>query len=304
MSQYSNMAHVKAEIRNNPNLNTISGAVGGLASLSIGHPLDTVKVSIQTMKVDSKGNMPYKGMYDCLRKIVKNDGIFGLYRGLGSMVVMTVPRFALTFHGNALGKQLYSKWFPRDKRATGVPVGQVLFGGTFSQILVSPFIVAPFERVKVLMQTQKPREFKNQLDCFKFLLNKQGITSVFRGIPITYTRDMPTFGFYFLCYELVKCQLDEEGNNPIVTLLAGGCAGVGGWAVAIPMDTIKNRHQASIEKHHTFVTIKQLIREEGFYGLFRGGGTVIIRAFPTNAAAFLGYEACVSVIARFGHSGF
>ncbi|TRY67122.1 hypothetical protein TCAL_13127 [Tigriopus californicus] len=299
MSHLSDLAKLKAQIRSNPNLNVFSGAVGGLASLTIGHPLDTVKVTLQTMKADSSGKMPYAGMLDCSKKLIKSDGILSLYRGLGSMIIMTMPRFALTFHGNALGKQLYAKWFPRDEKKTGVPVGQILFGGTFSQILVSPFIVAPFERVKVLMQTQKPREFKNQWDCFKFLLNKQGLASVFRGIPITYSRDMPTFGFYFLCYELVKYAFDKEGSNPLVTLLAGGCAGVGGWAVAIPMDTIKNRHQATMKKYNSFVTLKHLIKEEGFTGLFRGGGTILIRAFPTNAAAFLGYETCVSLIARF-----
>lgn len=47
----------------------VSGGCGGALLTLTGHPLDTIKVNIQTMKkVD--GKMPFNNAFDCARKIV------------------------------------------------------------------------------------------------------------------------------------------------------------------------------------------------------------------------------------------
>ena len=47
--------------RRDPNVNIFAGAVGGLCSLFVGHPLDTLKVRLQTLPLDS-GQRPPKAM--------------------------------------------------------------------------------------------------------------------------------------------------------------------------------------------------------------------------------------------------
>ena len=53
-------------------------------------------------------------------------------------------------------------------------------------------------------------------------------------------------GFLFhLCLPL-SIQLmkrNPQESHVFSTLVAGGVAGLSGWAVAIPMDVVKNRHQ-------------------------------------------------------------
>jgi hypothetical protein len=41
----------------------------------VGHPLDTIKVRIQTMEVIPGQPPPYKGMADCASQIVKKEGV-------------------------------------------------------------------------------------------------------------------------------------------------------------------------------------------------------------------------------------
>jgi len=36
------------------------------------------------------------------------------------------------------------------------------------------------------------------------------------------------------------------------------------------------------------------LKANGFGGLYRGGSVILIRAFPANAAAFLGYEVALA----------
>ena len=135
----------------------------------------------------------------------------------------------------------------------------------------------------------------------------------FRGTLFTYARDIPSFSTYFLTYEVVRSYLSRHtnlhdperstthsrilGNNIWITITAGSCAGLVGWAVAIPFDVVKNRHQAVIIGS-MFSTVVDLWKKEKLSGFYRGAIPILARAIPANAAAFLGYETAISVITQ------
>jgi len=75
-------------------------------------------------------------------------------------------------------------------------------------------------------------------------------------------------------------------------MIAGGLAGMIFWAVSIPADVIKSRYQTAPEGKYTGLghVYRNLIREEGASALFRGLGPALLRAFPANAACFIGVE--------------
>ena len=73
-------------------------------------------------------------------------------------------------------------------------------------------------------------------------------------------------------------------------MLAGGLAGMANWAVAIPADVVKSRLQAGSGSSGALGILRTMLREEGVGSLFRGLGPVMLRAFPANAACFLGME--------------
>lgn len=62
--------------------------------------------------------------------------------------------------------------------------------------------------------------------------------------------------------------------------------------MAIPPDTLKSRLQTAPEGKYTGLVdvFRKLIAEEGVGGLFKGLGPAMVRAFPANAACFLGVE--------------
>ena len=84
-------------------------------------------------------------------------------------------------------------------------------------------------------------------DVAKQLWREGGIRSLYRGTVLTLARDVPASGCYFGFYEFVKDQLTPAGATGLSTggvLIAGGCAGMANWAVAIPPDTLKTRFQS------------------------------------------------------------
>lgn len=68
---------------------------GGVATVYSAQPLDTVKVKLQTFP------QLYTGMFDCLIKTFKRDGIYrGLYAGSIPAVAANVAENSVLFAGN------------------------------------------------------------------------------------------------------------------------------------------------------------------------------------------------------------
>jgi len=55
------------------------------------NPIDVGKTRLQTMRKGPDGNYPYKNLTDCLMRTIKNEGVFGLYKGFGPTFARQVP---------------------------------------------------------------------------------------------------------------------------------------------------------------------------------------------------------------------
>uniref|UniRef100_A0AAX7UF61 Uncharacterized protein n=1 Tax=Astatotilapia calliptera TaxID=8154 RepID=A0AAX7UF61_ASTCA len=206
--------------RESPFKNFVAGGVGGACLLLAGHPLDTIKVRLQTQPKAAQYVL-YTGTYDCLRKTVS--------------------------------KEVQSS------------------GGR--------------------------SKYAGPLDCAVRLYKEQGIRSVYKGTVLTLIRDVPSSGLYFLTYEYLKDVLTPEGQSvsqlstPRI-LLAGGVAGILNWVIALPPDVLKSNFQTAADGKYRGLAdvLRALLREEGPKALYKGFNAVFLRAFPANAACFLGFE--------------
>lgn len=104
-------------------------------------------------------------------------------------------------------------------------------------------------------------------------------------------------------YETVKKMLTPPGSDPsqlnmLNVLTAGGLAGMAMWSLAIPPDVIKSRYQGAPQGTYTgFIDCaRQTIAKDGMKALFKGFGPAMARAFPANAATFLGVEYSLQVM--------
>ena len=159
------------------------------------------------------------------------------------------------------------------------------------------------ERIKCLLQVQAAQtnpvlQFKGPVDCARQLYATGGISSIYKGTAATLLRDVPASGVYFMTYEWLQNLLTPEGKSRTDlsiarTLFAGGMAGIFNWIVAIPPDVLKSRLQTAPEGTYPKGirdVFKTLMKEEGIKAMYKGATPVFIRAFPANAACFMGYE--------------
>jgi len=170
--------------------------------------------------------------------------------------------------------------------------------------------MVPGERVKCILQVQSMGQsavkYDGPIDVLKKLYKQGGIQSIYRGTAATLLRDIPASGAYLSVYEFLKKEFAGEGADkklsPMATLAAGGFAGIANWSVCIPADVLKSRLQTAPEgKYPDGIrgVFREIIREEGPRALFKGFVPVMLRAFPANAACFLGVELTMSLFRQF-----
>jgi hypothetical protein len=82
----------------------ISGGFGGICTVLVGHPFDTIKVRLQTSALTGKFffipeviihlisplisliGQHYNGMVDCATKTIAREGVRGLYKGMSAPI--------------------------------------------------------------------------------------------------------------------------------------------------------------------------------------------------------------------------
>ncbi|XP_070394706.1 mitochondrial carnitine/acylcarnitine carrier protein-like isoform X2 [Dermacentor albipictus] len=284
----------------------ISGGFGGVCTVVSGHPLDTIKVRLQTMPKPGPGESPrYTGTFDCAKKTVVKEGFLGLYKGMAAPLTGVTPMFAVCFLGFGIGKKIQQK-HPEEE----LTLPQLFLAGMLSGVFTTA-IMAPGERIKCLLQVQQAHadhggkaRFAGPVDCAKQLYREGGIRSIYKGTAATLLRDVPASGMYFASYEWLQRVLTPKGGSRSdlsvkVTLFAGGMAGIFNWLVAIPPDVLKSRLQTAPEgKYPNGIrdVFRELMKHEGVRALYKGAAPVMLRAFPANAACFMGYEVAMKFL--------
>lgn len=87
--------------------NMASGGAAGATSLSVVYPLDFARTRLAAdVGKGANKEREFNGLVDCLKKVVQNDGIGGLYRGFGISVVGIIGYRASYFGMFDTGKVL------------------------------------------------------------------------------------------------------------------------------------------------------------------------------------------------------
>lgn len=276
-------------------LDFLAGCIGGAAGVIVGHPLDTIKVRLQT-----QSNGQYRGIIHCFTSIVKKESPSGLYKGISSPLTGLAFINAICFgvYGNTL----------RYLNDSNSYVNHFLAGalGGLAQSVIS----SPMELVKLRLQVQGVEDpnnssgrrgvkYKSPFDCTRQVLRKSGVKGLYRGLGITIMRDCPALGVYFMSYEWLTRRWATGGPETLTTmhlLNAGGLAGALSWLLNYPTDVVKTRFQAdgcdpTNCKYSSYRDcIMKSYREHGIRTFTQGLGSTLLRAVPTNAVTFFTVE--------------
>jgi len=178
-----------------------------------------------------------------------------------------------------------------------------LIGGVSAA--VSKTIVAPIERVKLLLQVQDanpniPAEMRYSGigDCFSRVVKEQGFGSLWRGNLANVVRYFPTQALNFACKDFYKKTLcpynpkTQPGMFFIGNCASGGAAGATSLTVVYPLDFARTRLAADVgsgkerEFNGLIDCLKKSAAKDGVSGLYRGFGISVIGIIAYRASYF------------------
>ena len=266
-----------------------SATIGSVFCCYTGQPFDTVKVRMQT----NPG--VYSGIFRTVAKTSSEEGVRAFWKGAVPTAMGMALENAMAFGVNEALKRA----FPDPNKGSGADsearpdLSRPFMMGAITGCC-SALVLLPSEVVKA--KTQVAIGSTSSGDIAREMMRRQGVRSMFTGFEAQIMRDGPFYAFFFGSYDLL-CYVFRT-NVPSMPdelnfFLSGGFAGMLGWAAAMPFDVPKTNVQASWDSKVVgsyFPELLRIGRERGITGLYSGLGPTLARAFPANAALFLGVE--------------
>lgn len=266
-------------------LGSVAGAVGATAV----YPIDLVKTRMQNQRSGSfVGELMYRNSMDCFKKVIRHEGVFGLYRGLVPQLIGVAPEKAIKLTVNDLVRDKF-----RDKG--GIPLyGEILAGGCAggSQVVFTN----PLEIVKIRLQVAGEFASTTKISALS-VIKELGFFGLYKGAKACLLRDVPFSAIYFPAYAHVKASFaDEKGyNSPLTLLTAGAIAGIPAASLVTPADVIKTRLQVAARKGQTTYNgvidaARKIWAEEGGRAFWKGAGARVLRSSPQFGVTLVTYE--------------
>jgi solute carrier family 25 carnitine/acylcarnitine transporter 20/29 len=229
------------------NNNYAKGAVSGMFGIILSQPVDSIKTHYQV-------NSTQKFKYN-----LKN-----FYRGVSSPLIGVGLEKAMVF-----GTYNYLK----NNLNYSIPISGAISG------FVASAIVTPYERIKILKQT-------NQI----ITINTFKPSYIFKGMGATFTREVPGFAIYFSTYEYLKNKYFTSLNKDIsipASFVFGGISGSMAWIFIYPQDRIKTIIQSNIgDKLSIGNIIKKTYEVGGLKHFYSGFSFAIGRAILLHSGTF------------------
>ncbi|XP_071963048.1 mitochondrial basic amino acids transporter-like [Antedon mediterranea] len=271
----------------------IAGGTAGVAGTVVGHPLDTIKIRLQNQGTVTR----YKSGFECFLRILKQESVTGLYKGLLSPVVASLIQNSFYFGVEETFLAYLGGASTRNHYIAGAGVG--LLGTSF---------MCPLDLTKIRLQMQgigtkhvakAQKHYNNSIEAIYTIFKKEGLRGCYHGLGINIVRDVPSTGVYFSLdhYLSNKIASYSTGNKASTAglFVAGGLAGTLSWFVIYPLDVIKSRWQAdgvgSTRLYSSYVDcFMQCTKKEGWGILFKGVSVTMFRGIPVNGVIFVVYK--------------
>lgn len=228
------------------------GAISGMFGLILSHPFDTIKSNIQT-----NNPINYNPKY--------------LYRGISAPFIGIGIEKAIVFG-------IYENCFVHINKYLG-SISTNFMSGAIAGLFAS-FVVTPYERCKILYQTNN-----------KINMSMLRPKYLFKGLSATFTRETPGFAIYFTTYKYIESKFYNGKFTMFGSFISGGLSGALAWCFIYPQDMIKTRIQANInEKKAIIDVIKNIKMEGGLRYFYKGFHFALMRAIPLHAGTFMMME--------------
>ena len=217
----------------------MAGAFAGMLSRVAVAPLDVIKIRMQVQvepvgpRRGALGAGKYRGIAQCARTILKEEGARGLWAGTVPALFLWVPYTAVQFA--ALGE------FKRVARENGGDPEKppLAFAGGAVAGATATVVTYPFDVMRTVLAAQgSPRVYESLPAAAAGILKSRGPAGLYAGVGVTLLEIVPAsaiqFGVYALLRDIARAEdpRSRDSTPRAVSPLANAACGFGAGSVA------------------------------------------------------------------------
>ncbi|XP_071734838.1 ADP,ATP carrier protein 1, mitochondrial-like [Rutidosis leptorrhynchoides] len=280
----------------------LMGGVSAAVSKTAAAPIERIKLLIQNqdeMLKSGRLQQPYKGIGDCFKRTIADEGIVALWRGNTANVIRYFPTQALNFAFKDYFKSLFSFKKGKDPywKVFGGNIASGGFAGTSSLLFVFSLDYARTRLANDAKAAKKggERQFNGLIDVYKKTYASDGIAGLYRGFNLSAVGIFVYRGLYFGLYDSLKPILltGKLEDSFFASFALGWLITNGAGLASYPIDTVRRRMMMTsgeaVKYKNSLDAFSQIVKKEGVKSLFKGGGANILRAVA-GAGVLAGYD--------------
>ncbi|KNH08273.1 mitochondrial carrier protein [Perkinsela sp. CCAP 1560/4] len=267
----------KTENENLPLVNFLAGGIGNSIAKSVMSPLSRLVVCMQ---LDDKA----RNVLPTLSRIIRNDGLKGLFRGNLTMVIHRFP-----YSGVQLLVYDRVKCCIRD--FTGSEESSFLTkcvaGGVSGSIATA--LCFPLDVVRTRLMSPQSN-YNGIINTLCRITKEEGKAGLYKGLTPTILQRIPDLCIHFSVYETSKFWLQKNYERELgwtgCTMGASCMAGITSVSCTLPLDVIRRRMMMDGAGGTTKIYSNMiqcgmhLVRTTGFGTLYRGFKVELARVVP------------------------
>jgi len=193
---------------------SLAGAYAGAVSCLVACPVELIKTRLQIQYTYAAELNRFGGALDAVRKILYQNGVKGLFRGMSATIYREVPGYGSQFYVYEKLKRKFSGWNTKRNGGEPAPLGAaplIMAGGLAG--IIGWVVSYPMDYVKSQIQAEpfdKRSPYKKNpylldggfFNCWRYTVQNFGHKALWRGFIPCVARAFPANGAGFLAYEL------------------------------------------------------------------------------------------------------
>ncbi|KAJ0977700.1 hypothetical protein J5N97_013174 [Dioscorea zingiberensis] len=308
--------------------NAAAGAISGAISRTVTSPLDVIKIRFQVqLEPTSSWTLlqrelykpsKYTGIMQAAKEIYLEEGLPGFWRGNVPALLMYMPYTAIqfmvlhklkSFVAGSSKTEDHLQLSPYLSYVSGALAGCAATVGSY-----------PFDLLRTILASQgEPKVYSSMRSAFVDIIKTRGVRGLYAGLGPTLIEIIPYAGLQFGTYDTFKRWMmswnryrlsnlssarPDDSLSSYQLFLCGFAAGTCAKAVCHPLDVVKKRFQIEGLRRHPkygarleirsyknmYDAMRQILRKEGWPGLYKGLYPSIIKSAPAGAVTFVAFE--------------
>ena len=250
----------------------------------------------------------YKGTVNTLKDIVRHESITGLWKGNIPAELLYVCYGGAQFTAYRSMTQLQSQLPYR------LPASAESFVSGATAGAIATTVTYPLDLLRTRFAAQGTEKiYAGLLASVRDITKHEGSSGLFRGLGASIVQIVPYMGLFFASYEAFRLRFGEM-DLPFSSgdAVAGVTASVLAKTGVFPLDLVRKRLQVQGPTRSRYVhrnipeyrgvvgTVRSIVRNEGFRGLYRGLTVSLVKAAPASAITMWTYERALHSLINHG----